>query len=301
MAPRGFHGTVEDDIVEFFVPVEHYEPRTLQTNRMGRSAWAMGRLAPGTTVAQANAEIASIGATLARAHPEMYGRYVARVEPMGESWREGLRRGGGLLFGASAVLLLIAAINVGCLLLARVLDRRRELAIRASLGADRGRLVRQLFVEAMILTAVGGTIGILAGPALLDTLLALSPVTLPHYVDLKLDAFAVVLSLGTLTLAGILSGVAPALVGRRVQPGDVLREGGRGTLGRSTERRWTTLLIAGETALTLVLLIAGGLLVRSFDRLGGADLGFDRDGIARLAITFNATDVGRQHCAACDV
>jgi putative ABC transport system permease protein len=292
VAQRGFHGTVEDDIVEFFVPIEHYEPRSLQTNRMGRSAWAIARLAPGTSLAQANTEIAAIGASLTRTYPEIYGRYTARVEPMGESWRAGLRRGGGLLFAASAVLLLIAAINVGCLLLARVLDRRRELAIRASLGADRRRLMKQLLVEALVLVALGGLLGALAGPWLLDAFLTLSPVTLPHYVDLAPGAWTAVLSIGALSLAALLAGTVPAMIGRRVQPGDVLRESGRGTLGRATARRWTSLLIAGETALTLVLLVIGGLLLRSFDRLSSAELGFDRTGIARLAVTLNATDVG---------
>lgn len=292
VAQRGFHGTVEDDIVEFFIPLEHYEPRSLQTNRMGRSAWAIARLAPGVTVAQANSEVEAIGVNLQRTYPEIYERYTARVEPMGESWRAGLRRGGGLLFAASATLLLIAAINVGCLLLARVLDRRRELAIRSSLGAGGRRLMAQLFFEALILVALGGTLGALAGPSLLEAFLRLSPVTLPHYIDLRPDRWTVLVSIATLAVAGLLAGTVPALVGRRVQAGDVLRESGRGTLGRTTERRWTTALIAGETALTLALLVAGGLLLRSFDRLSAAELGFDRAGIARLAVTLNSSDVG---------
>jgi putative ABC transport system permease protein len=292
VSQRGFHGTVEDDIVEFFVPIEHYEPRSLQTNRMGRSAWAIARLAPGTSIEQANAEVAAIGAGLARSYPQIYGSYVARVEPMGESWRAGLRRGGALLFAASAVLLLIAAINVGCLLLARVLDRRRELAIRASLGADRRRVMLQLFAEAVVLVTMGGVVGALAGPWLLDAFLTLSPVTLPHYVDLRPDVWTVLLATATLSLAGVLAGTVRAMIGRRVQPGDVLRESGRGTLGRRTERRWTTALIVGETALTLVLLVGGGLLLRSFDQLSSAELGFDRTGIARLAVTLNSSDVG---------
>lgn len=292
VAPRGFHGTVEDDIVEFFVPLEHYEPRSLQTNRSGRPAWAIARLAPGTTAAQADAEVAAIAARLARTYPDINGRYTARIEPMGESWRSGLRAGGGLLFAASAILLFIAAINVGCLLLARVLDRRRELAIRASLGANRQRLMTQLFAEAIVLVAAGGAAGALAGPWLLDAFLALSPVTLPHYVDLTPDAMTAALAVGTLCIAGLFAGTVPAIVGRRVQPGDVLRESGRGTLGRTNERRWTAVLIAGETALTLVLLVTGGLLLRSFDRLSTAELGFDRTGIARLAVTLNVADVG---------
>jgi putative ABC transport system permease protein len=289
---QGFDGSIEDDIVEFFVPIEHYEPRTLQTNRMGRSAWAIARLAPGTTVAQADAEVAAMGRSLAERFPDIYGRYRARVEPLGESWREGLRTGGGLLFAASSMLLVIAAINVGCLLLARVLDRRRELAIRTALGADSRQVAGQLFVEAALLVAIGGAAGALLGPWLLDAFLVLSPVRLPHYVTIAPDLRTMAVSISALAIAGLLAGTVPALVGRRVQPGDVLREGGRGTLGRAAERRWTTLLIGGEVGLTLMLLVSGGLLLRSFDRLNTADLGFDRASIARLAVTLNATDVG---------
>jgi putative ABC transport system permease protein len=292
VASPGFDGTVEDDIVEFFIPLQHYEPRALQTDRMSRPAWAIARLAPGRTLAEATAQVASVGATLASRYPDIYGRYRTHVEPMGESWRESLRRGGGLLFLASAALLVIAAINVGCLLLARVLDRRRELAIRTSLGADRRRVMTQLFLEAVVLVAAGGAAGAVAGPWLLDAFLALSPVALPHYVALTPDAWTLSATIFTLAVAGLMAGTVPALVGRRVEPSDVLRESGRGTLGRVREQRWTTVLIAAETALTLVLLIAGGLLLRTFTRLDTLDLGYDRDRIARLAVTLNPTDVG---------
>lgn len=233
-------------------------------------------------MAQAAEEVASIGSTLAERFPDIYGRLQARIEPMGESWRAGLRRGGGMLFLASMTLLLIAAINVGCLLLARVLDRRRELAIRASLGAGSRQLVAQLFIEAIILVIAGGALGALAGPSLLDVLLTLSPVTLPHYVQVKPDTRTFAIAFGALAVAGVLAGTVPAMVGRHAQPGDVLRDSGRGTAGCLTEQRWTRTLIAGETALTLVLLVAGGLLLRSFDRLNAADLGLDRARIARL-------------------
>ena len=292
IAQPAFDGTVEDDIVEFFVALQYYEPAALKTDRMSRPAWAIARLAPGRTMAEAEAQVASIGTRLAREHSAIYGRYTTRLEVMGESWRESLRRGGSLLFLASAALLVIAAINVGCLLLARVLDRRRELAVRSSLGASSRRLMLQLFLEAALLVTVGGVAGAAVGPWLLTGFLALAPVALPHYVQLTPDVWTAAGTIATLAIAGVLAGTVPALVGRRVQPGDVLRESGRGTLGRTRERRWTTTLIAAETALTLVLLVAGSLLFRSFDRLDSIDLGFDRARIARLAVTLNPIDVG---------
>jgi predicted permease len=289
---QGFAGTVEDDIVEFFLPIEQYEPRTLITSRTTRQSWVIARLREGRGIAGAQAEAESIHRALLKQQPDIYRRLRVRIEPLGESWREGLRSGGAVLFGAAALLLMVAAINVGCLLLARVLTRRRELAICAALGADRGRLMRQLFTEALMLVAAGGALGALAGPWLLDGFLLLSPVTLPHYLRLEPDALTVALSIGTLAAAGVLAGTAPAMLGRRVSPADVLRESARGTLGASAERRWGALLIAGETALTLMLLVAGGLLVRSYERLSTLDMGFSRDRIARLAVTLNRTDIG---------
>jgi putative ABC transport system permease protein len=292
VAQRGFHGTVEDDLVEFFLPIEQYEPRSLVSNRSGRSAWAIARLAPGVTLARANEETAAVGAALARAYPEVYRNYVARIEPLGESWRTGLRRAGALLFAAAAALLLVAALNVGCLLLARALDRRRELAIHAALGADKRRLTAQVSAEAIVVVFLGGSIGLLAGPSLLDAFLRFSPVTLPHYVALTPSAWSLVLPLCVLAVAAAVTAVIPSLVSRRVEAGDVLREGARGSLGRRTEQRWTRALIVAETALTLVLLVSGGLLLRSFDQLGAAPLGFSRTGIARLAVTVSPTDAG---------
>jgi putative ABC transport system permease protein len=289
--PR-FAGTIENDIVEFFIPIEQYEPRATITNRNAQLTWIIARLKPGITPAAAQAEAEAVRRALAEQFPDRYTRVRATVEPFGESWRQELRGGGGLLFGAAALLLIVAAINVGCLLLARVIDRRRELAICAALGADRRRLMLQLFTEALVLVAAGGAVGALAGPWLLDAFLAASPVTLPTYLRLDADAVTVCLAAGTLAIAGLVAGTVPAMIGRRVAPGDVLREGARGTLGRGVERTWGALLIAGETALTLMLLVAGGLLVRSFERLETLDMGFERHRIARLAVTLNRTDIG---------
>jgi predicted permease len=290
VAEPGFDGSVEDDLVEFVIPIQHYEPRALQTDRTSRASWAIARLAPGATMADADAQASAIGRSIAEAYPLIYRRWRVRVEPMGESWREGLRGGGTVLFLASAALLVIAALNVGCLLLARVLDRRREFALRASLGADGRRIAIQVFLEAAMLVAAGGLVGALLGPPLLEAALAFSPVALPRYVPLSPDGWTLALSAFTLALAGLVAGTLPALLGRRVQPGDVLREGGRGGIGRRRERRWTALLVGAETALTLVLLVAGGLLLRSFDRLDSIDLGFDRARIGRLAVTLTAAD-----------
>ena len=291
---RWFDGTVEDDIVEFFIPLEQYEPRALIATRTSRPAWVIGRLAPGVTLAAATAEAATLRSELAGAHPEIYRRWQVRLEPFGENWRQGLRTGGRLLFGAAALLLIIAAINVGCLLLARALQRRRELAVRAALGASRGRLATEQMVEALLLVAAGGALGMLAGPWLMDAFMALAPpgrFTLPRYIQLEPDAFTFALTLAILAVSGIVAGTVPVMLGRHVTPNEALRDGGRSAVGSGPEKRWSGLLIASETALTLVLLVAGTGLVRSYGRLGSAEVGFDRDRIARLAVTISPADV----------
>ena len=282
--------------MEFFIPLRLYEPHALLADRGSRPSWVIGRLKPGVSIAAAQAEAQGVGLRLAGEYPDVYGGWRVQLEPMGENWRENLRGGGAVLFAAAAVLLLIAATNVGSLLLARVLARRRELAIRASLGADTRRLTMQLLLEALAIVGAGGVLGALAGPGLLRVFLALVPpgrFTLPAYLELGPDPIALALSAALLAIAGLVAGTAPALLARRVRPNDVLRETGRGTLGSGLEQRWGALLVAGETGLTLVLLVTGALLVRTYQQLATTDVGFERARLVRLAVTLNGADFGR--------
>ena len=290
VAPAGFGGTVEDDIIEFWMPLPQYEPAYVLQDRSARATWAIGRLRPGTTPRAAADEVAALGRRLAHDYPEDQGRLRMRTEPMGENWRASFRSSAWLLLGASVLLLTVAATNVAGLMVARVIDRRRELAVRSALGASRGELVRQLLVETVLLVAAGGVVGTLAAPYVLDGFLRLSPVALPTYLRVEPDPVALLIALGVLGVIGVFAGLVPALVGSRVQPADVLREGGRGQVGGRSERRWGTRLIAAEAALTLMLLVTGGLLLRSWQQLEHASLGYRTDGIARLAITVSRQD-----------
>jgi predicted permease len=292
VAPLGFTGTVEDDLVEFWIPVEIYEPASIIKDRTVRSSWMIGRLKPGATLASAQSELDAMRSSWAATYPDQYRQRRLRLESFGENWRGGYRRGIGVLTAAAVLLLAIAAINVGCLLLARVLDRRRELAVRAALGADRARIAIQLFAEALAIVLAGGLAGVLIGPWLLDAFLAASPIAIPRYLNVQPDVRTLIVASTALALAGLIAGTVPALVGGRVNPGDVLKESGRGTLGRRHERRWVSTLIAAETALTLTLLVCGALLVRAYGRLDSVDLGYRREGIARLAVTLSRADAG---------
>jgi predicted permease len=291
VAPAGFAGTVEDDVVEVWMPLTHYQPAELLDNRDERPAWAIGRLREGVGLEAARAEAAALTTTLREQHPDVYRRLRLTVEPMGENWRSDLRPRGVLLLSASGLLLLVAALNVAGLLLARVLDRRREMAVRAALGAGRRRLLAQLLVEALVLVGLGGALGLVAAPWVLDGFLALSPVALPAYLSLSLDMRSLALSITALAVAGVLAGCAPALVGSRVSPGEALKDGGRAAVSGRREVQWGAWIVGTETALTLVLLVAAGLLLRSWERLERLDVGFRTEGIARLAVSLSRLDL----------
>jgi predicted permease len=168
------------------------------------------------------------------------------------------------------------------------------LAIRAALGANRMAISAQLFAEALILVSAGGALGLLAGPWLLDGFLAVAPLgrlTLPRYLELHIDAVTLGVTIATLAAAGLVAGTVPTLVGRKVSPSDVLNETGRGTFGHQRSHRWASWLVAMETALTIVLLVAAGLFARSYASLESIDLGFERERIVRLAVTLSRSDV----------
>jgi putative ABC transport system permease protein len=290
VAPAGFAGTVEADIVELWMPLPQYLPAALIDARASRSAWAIGRLAPGRAVAELESELAALGATWAEGHPDLYRGLRLRVEPMGENWRSDFRTGATLLLGAVALLLLIAALNVAGLLMARTIDRQRELAMRSALGASRGTLVTDLVIESLALAAVGGLIGAGVAPALLDIVVATSPVALPSYVVLAIDGVAIAVALAAIALAGLVAALAPAWLTSSVEPADVLRGGGRGAIGGGHNHRWGVALVGAEVALTLALLVTGGAFLRSFQTLNGWNVGYRVDGVARLAVTFSRSD-----------
>lgn len=290
VAPGGFAGTVESDIVEFWVPMTQYEPARLVESRTGRSAWAIGRLAPGASTAALETELAALRDSWAATWPDIYRDLRLRVEPMGENWRGDFRTGAALLLGAVLLLLVIAALNVAGLLMARTIDRRHDLAMRAALGASRTTLVTDLVLEAMALTAVGGLAGALLAPTLLDAIVAASPVALPAYLSVHVDALAAAVAVAGIVISGLLAALAPAWLTSRVEPGDVLRGASRGAVHATGETRWGVVLVGAEIALTLALLVTGSLFLRSFQTLSGWDVGYRIDGVARLAVTFSRAD-----------
>jgi predicted permease len=264
---------------ELWTPLE-YDERFRFKNRGAWYLGVIGRLKPGVTVDAARQEVATIAARLARQYPEDNEGVGGTVESLHDATAGDVRAGLWILLGAVGFVLLIACVNVANLLLARVLGRETEIAVRAALGAGRGRLLRQLLTEAVVLSLLGGVAGLLLAVFSLDWLLALRPDALPRLVEVRLDrpvlAFAASLSLAT----GLLFGILPAAQLARRPAATALREGARGVLG-GRGHRMRSALVVGQMAMALVLVAGAGLLIRSFARLRQVDPGFQTDG--RLA------------------
>jgi predicted permease len=289
--PAGFDGTIEDDVVEFWIPRAHYQPAALRTERAARMVWTLARLAPGIGLEALQAELDALHADWRRAHPELYATRSLRVEPLGQNWREPLRQNASLLLAAVFVLLAIAVCNVAALLLARALDRKRELALRSALGASRARLARELALQTIGLALCGGVLGALAAPWLLRALLALSPLQLPGYLDLSIDLRGLLAVASVLLLAALAAALLPAWMGSRVAPRAALAGESRSSASRADRRLWS-LLMGGELALSFALLVLGALLLRSYVGLSSVELGFRRTEVLRLAITLAPADHG---------
>ncbi len=292
-----FLGTIEEDIpdIEFWVPLVHDRTAELRANRNVAVAWSIGRLGPGVTLSQADQEINAIGERLSQLYPDVRGDRGLRIERMGENWRQGLRWRNYLLLGAAGLLLVVAAANVAGLLVARSLNRRRELAVRSALGAGTGRLVRQVFAETAVLAAAGGAVGILMAPWVLGAFLSLAPEEVPGYVDVVPDGWALLLATAVVALTALVAGSAPAFVSASVSPGAALRSGDRGNTASRAERSWNRWLVAGEVALTTVLIVTAGLLVRSYRALWETDLGYRTENLLRMAIFIDNRDVEQEN------
>jgi putative ABC transport system permease protein len=257
-----------------------YAPAPYQRQNLGYSRldYVYGRLKPGVTLGQAQAELATINVRLAEQDPIARG-WGVRLLPVVETTVGEVRPVLLSLLGAVGLLLLIACANVANLLLARATARGRELAVRATMGASRGRLIRQLLVESVCLGLLGGLLGLLVAWLGLEALLALAPDTLPRASEIALDgrvlAFTILLAL----LTGVGFGVAPALQASQVQLHDALKESGRGATAGGRRQRLRGALVISEVAIALVLLAGAGLLMRSFSRLQHEDPGFRPAGV----------------------
>src|SRR5580692_4297925 len=259
-------------------------PRTRSTRALRT---AIARLKPGLTLEAAQSRIDALVAALQKQFPVDYppeSAWSVHLVPLGESVVGKVRQPLLMMMGAVGLVLLIGCVNVANLLLARATARGREMAVRQALGAPRMRLIRQMLAESLLLSMLGG----MAGLAILffsrKLLLEIIPATLPRLNDISISWTVLLFALGVSLLAGVFFGLAPALQAARIDPIHVLRQEGRGSKG-SKSQTWTLgALVVTEFALSLVLLIAAGLLLRSFWDLFNVRLGFDPDNVMAVSL-----------------
>ena len=263
--------------------------RNIRNNRETHYLSIVGRLKPGVALSQAQSDINTIVARLHQQYPVTTGHNV-RLIPLRELSAGPVRQTLVILLGVVGLVLLIACANVANLLLSRAVTRRREIAIRTALGAGRLRIVRQLLTESMLLSFVGGALGLALAWGLVRLLVAASPEQLPRVQEITLDLRVLLFTLGVSLLTGLLFGLAPALAATRHSLGHFLKEAGRGGAESLAHNRLRGVLVVTEVAFSLVLLVCAGLLGRSFVRMLEVNPGFRPDHMVAMWMNFTSAN-----------
>jgi putative ABC transport system permease protein len=278
--------------VDMWAPLSFPASALTPDNRGNHGYEVVARLKPGVTLGQARAELASVAKAIIEQNKQYpYSRFSYTLlanplldEVVGDEMKSSL----WILMGAVGFVLLIACSNVASLLLSRAAARDQETSVRMTLGAGRGRLIRQHLTESVLLALVGGAAGVALVPVALRALVALSADTLPRPVTTSVDVRMLLFTLSVALGTGILFGLVPALRAARGVQFSILKEGGRGASLGIRGNRSLRMLVAGEAAVCLVLLAGGGLLLRSFLRVLDVDPGFRPSGVLTMEITLPA-------------
>jgi putative ABC transport system permease protein len=248
----------------------------------GRYLTTVARLKPGVSRARAQNEMNAIARRLEAAYPIYNGGWGVNVIPMYDQVVGGVRQALLVLGGVVAFVLLIACANVANLMLARAAARSREMAVRTALGAARGRMVRQLLTESVLLAVIGGALGVVLAYWGIAAVTAFAPEGLPRLTSIRIDGSTLAFTAVVALLTGLLFGLVPALHAGRSDLQSVLREGARGSTASGQVR---SVLVVAQVALSLVLLIGAGLMLRSFAKLQSVDPGFDPDHVLTARVT----------------
>jgi putative ABC transport system permease protein len=265
----------------------HWSKNDMSKDTWRRTHWlyAIARLRPGTSVATANAQLQAVAERLRHDHPTTNAGMGAGIVPLHDFLIGDTRRPLTILLAAVGVLLLIACANVGNLLLVRAAGRQREAALRLALGAGHARLVRHAITESLVLSTIGGGLGLALGWFGTRALVTLQPAKLLPVREFGVDPTVAVFVASITIAAGLIFGIAPALWVRHRDPSEALKDGSRGGTWSRGVTRWRDSLVIIEVALAMVMTMSAGLLVRSFWRMANVDPGFDVKNVVILGLS----------------
>jgi putative ABC transport system permease protein len=288
----GYLGKVLNDPVDVYVPIA---ATAEEAARGSFSFFSIGRLKQGVSIDQARAEMTAIEGRIVQQYPEENSGIGISLIPTHEQTVKEIRPALLVLLGAVAFLLLIACTNIANLLLARAASREREIAIRTALGASRARVLRLLLTESVILSLTGGCLGLLLALWGTDALLALAPENIPRLSEVGIDGRVFGFTVAVSLLTGIVFGLIPAIHGSNPNLNEALKEGSRGSTGGAAGKRIRSILVVVEVALSLVLLIGAGLMIRSFSRLQQINLGFNPENVVALTLALSSSKYPEDH------
>ncbi len=282
----GYLGKVLNDPIDLYVPLA---ATSAELRRGNYSFFAIGRLKPGITIDQARAEMTTIEGRLEQQYPDGNTGIGIKLVATQEQTVKEIRPALLVLLGAVAFLLLIACANIANLLLARAASRLKEMAIRTALGASRLRVLRMLLTESLILSLAGGCLGLLLAFWGADALRTLAPDNLPRLNEVGVDARVFCFTFLVSLVTGIVFGFVPALHATKADLNEVLKEGLRGSMGTTAGKRTRSVLVVVEVALSLVLLVGAGLMIKSFSRLQQMNLGFKPDHVLAVNLSLSSS------------
>jgi putative ABC transport system permease protein len=282
VAPAGFE---YDSPVDLFVPLDSWAHPVTKERGSHPGIYAVGRLKPGVTIEEARAQMSAVMGRLSAQYPDTNQGKGAKLVPIYEHVVGDVKPSLFVLLGAVGFVLLIACANVANLLLARSTARAKEMAVRAALGATRGRIVRQLLSESVLLSLAGGTLGLLLALWGTDLLTNMIPEGVPRLRHTAISLPVLGFTLAVSFLTGLLFGSFPALHASNPDLNDALKEGGRSSTGARSLAR--SLFVVAEVALALVLLVGAGLMIKSFARAQSVEPGFDPENLLTMHLSLS--------------